>query len=1178
MALRPPALCLVVRLAGAWRWYRRVLVAAVVPVALSIAQPVVQVSLPIALGSFAAPAHAYDCDNDGDPWDTYDPYECTNLPPPSNAPSNYPPPETCLAADPVDCSSGLFLHERTDFYVRDVIPLVVQRTHVSMDTLSRSFGIGASLSYDMFLVTDYLSYVDLILPNASRIHYNCGVTICVALGASNPTYAGSIVTPSVSKFSLRLKDGTVLVFSLYVASNTHSGGLDSITDRFGNKVSLARDGTGNLTRITSPNGRHLNFQYDSSNRYTSITDDSGRQVTYSYNTDGTLQSVTDPLNQVESYTYDPLTLNMLSVTDKRNNFMVRNVYYAGTGNTALDGRVKQQTYADGSTTNIAYTFAPDGTLTYTDVTDERGMVRRTVFDTSGHATTVFLGLGQAIQQQSTMVRDPVTHLVMQSTDALGRTTQFSYDINGNITQRVDLFGTAQATTWNYNWDLLYNVPLSITDPLNHTATFKYDSLGNLIEFDDALSNKTTHSYRPDGQLQSISRYPGIATAGTVLTTSFGYINGTAQSVTDALGRTSVFDVDALGRVTGTRDAAGQLWTTSYDALDRVTSQCDPMGRCATQHFDGNNNLTQFIKGATQRDFSYDARNRHVQEGRGATVETTLSYSPDYLHTTLTEASGRTVSTTTDVLGRTTTVQYLGSVTNPPRRTRNYAWDGANRLQSVADSTAGTISYTYDNRFDSVASESGPAGTVSYGYYANGLRSTLTPSGGSQVSYQYDAANRLIGLSQAAGTGAAQPATVQNIALNYDNANRRRQLTLANGLKLGYAYDNADQLTAMSWTTAAGLAAGDLSYTYNALGQRTSLSGSLARLLASTPVALAVGADGRLASENAVPLVHDSNGRFTQDAQYTYVWNELGLLSEIHTLGSGALRASFSYDALGRRLAKTIDGQTTRYLHDGDNPVQIQDGSGTPSVNLLAGGIDEWFARTTGGQTQTYQSDALGSVLRLSDAQGNKLVDYTYDAYGATASDALANTNGFQYTGRENDGLGLYFYRARYYKPVWGRFISQDPIGLAGGENLYAYVGGNPLQWIDPLGLDQTMCFFPNAANGFGHEGIGPTADKTEGFYPDPNSTGFDRLSGPGAVLPDSLAEMGEQKVCKTIKTSPDQDKKIADFIAQRRANPGKYSFLNRNCSHFVSDALRAGGVPTTRTGIPGVGRQHWPTN
>jgi RHS repeat-associated protein len=87
-----------------------------------------------------------------------------------------------------------------------------------------------------------------------------------------------------------------------------------------------------------------------------------------------------------------------------------------------------------------------------------------------------------------------------------------------------------------------------------------------------------------------------------------------------------------------------------------------------------------------------------------------------------------------------------------------------------------------------------------------------------------------------------------------------------------------------------------------------------------------------------------------------------------------------------------------------------------------------------------------------DATGNKVVDYTYDhPYGNTSADATVD-NSFQYTGRENDGTGLYYYRARYYSPILARFISSDPIGLDGGINVYAYVDDDPISGIDPGGL------------------------------------------------------------------------------------------------------------------------------
>ena len=191
----------------------------------------------------------------------------------------------------------------------------------------------------------------------------------------------------------------------------------------------------------------------------------------------------------------------------------------------------------------------------------------------------------------------------------------------------------------------------------------------------------------------------------------------------------------------------------------------------------------------------------------------------------------------------------------------------------------------------------------------------------------------------------------------------------------------------------------------------------------------------------------------------------------------------------------------RYLHDGANPIQLQDAAGTPTENLLAGSIDEWFARTTAGQTQSYLTDGVGSTLRLTDAQGNKLTDYTYDAYGTTSADS-ASTNHFQYAGRESDGFGLYYNRARYYKPSWGRFISQDPLGLVGGDNLYAYVGGNPISRIDPTGegwkeILQAIGILSGLA---GTPGIGPDTphDPMQPSQQSPANPG----AAPGRQLPD----------------------------------------------------------------------------
>jgi RHS repeat-associated protein len=96
--------------------------------------------------------------------------------------------------------------------------------------------------------------------------------------------------------------------------------------------------------------------------------------------------------------------------------------------------------------------------------------------------------------------------------------------------------------------------------------------------------------------------------------------------------------------------------------------------------------------------------------------------------------------------------------------------------------------------------------------------------------------------------------------------------------------------------------------------------------------------------------------------------------------------------------------------------------------------------------------APGATVGLVGSGGTIGTSYTYQPFGATTVND-ANSNPYQFTGRENDGTGLHFYRARYYNPTFQRFVAQDPIGFAGGFNAYAYANDSPISFIDPLGLD-----------------------------------------------------------------------------------------------------------------------------
>jgi RHS repeat-associated protein len=177
-----------------------------------------------------------------------------------------------------------------------------------------------------------------------------------------------------------------------------------------------------------------------------------------------------------------------------------------------------------------------------------------------------------------------------------------------------------------------------------------------------------------------------------------------------------------------------------------------------------------------------------------------------------------------------------------------------------------------------------------------------------------------------------------------------------------------------------------------------------------------------------------------------------LLFELKGSVPFSVMGSFVYDAMGRRESKSIGGAATNFLYDGQNMEQELIGA-TPTANYLTGdNIDEVFSRSTSGGTQIYLSDNLGSQLALTSSAGAIQTSYTFEPFGNTTTTGTTSTNPLQYTGRENDGDGLYYNRARYYSPVYGRFISEDPLGVAGGINPYAYVLENPISGYDPLGL------------------------------------------------------------------------------------------------------------------------------
>ena len=968
----------------------------------------------------------------------------------TNPPADGPTPGSCSqGGDPVDCSTGLFMHSAVDLSVSDVLPVEVSRIYRQKDTTSRAFGIGANLSYAMSLYTSSASflppYVELVMADGGRIRFpaQSGSSIDDALwkNSDSPTaFQGAVLSQDTTthQFKITLANKTTLFFA------PHSpNALVGIADRNNNRISITLAGgtSGNISQVTSPNGRYIKFTYDGQGRITQAVDNDGRMVQYGYDASGRLETVTDPDNKIERYSYDS-SHRMLTVTDRRNNLMVTNHYDA-------NGRVSQQDMADGSWF-FAYTLDGNGKVTQTDITDPRGYVRRDTFNSAGFITQQTFALGQPEQQTYTYQLDG-RNLAQLVTDPLGRQTKLTYDGAGNLSTLTRLFGTANAVTDSWIYSSTFQQPVRYTDPLGHQTNYGYDTLGNLTSVRDALNHQATIGVDAQGMPTSMTDPLGHQR-------QVSYIGGDASRATDGLGNVASFFTDGLGRVQNMADSLGNTTNIAYDAVGRVAQMTDPLGNGAVYHYDGNGNLLTVLdpRALTAHVMTYDALNRmHTYTSPSGGTETFEHDALGNLSSRL-DRRNQTTSYVYDPLNRLKHVAY------PDGSTLDITWDAGNRATDFIDSVNGTVHRVYDG-LDRLKEETSPQGHLTYGYDAAGRRQTLTVDGQSQpIVYSFDDSNRLTQVSQGGNV----------VGFGYDAADRRTSVTLPNGVAGIFGYDNDDQLTSITYDKGATHIA-DATYSYDAAGRRIGASGSLVRPLLDPVFASATHDPGnRLSTMDAASFTYDNSGNLTASSAglpwSSLTWNARDQLT-------GTSRGSvFAYDALGRLTSRTAGSATTNYLYDRYNALTVNG-----DVMLRGLGTDELQAQSTSSGVVSHLTDAHGSSVMLTDASGAIATLHSYSAYGTSGT--IGSGGGpatvdsqFQYAGADYDPTDhLYYLRNRYLAPDLSRFISEDPAGLEGGINLYSYADGDPVFYLDPYGLwaygDPLPDWLVNGAAGFGDD-------------------------------------------------------------------------------------------------------------
>lgn len=1009
------------------------------------------------------------------------------------------------AGDPIDLKTGRFSYQETDIAINDVVPVELGRSYRPSDRVKREFGYGTSagFAYRISMKNSNYSELQLVMPNGTPLVFK-QISGSGAYGSwrydGKQSISGAILaSESINgyKYRLTMRNGAQMVFEAHSPNR-----ILWSQDRYGNKTEYIYD-AGRVSRIMSPNGRYLDLEYDTQNRIVAASDLLGTTWRYEYNAQGLLAKVIYPDSTFRRYEYQSwgsgttLQHRLSALYDQRGNRVLLNEYEETLRGTtpATTGRVIRQTLADGAVYQIQYDHV-DGSTLGTLVTHPDGSKRRVVFGDGIYPISDALAYGTPLEQEYRFERDTEGRMTARI-DPLGRRTEYQYDTFGQLTRIVLLAGTPKALTSRIAYTAEGQVA-SLTDPLERTTRLEYNQ-GCLSRATNTLGNSSFFTCNSAGQRETAT--DPLSNTGIAY-----YIGGEIAAISDPLGRNVAFRYDALGRPIASQGADGQVARTEYDALGRMVKTVGPDGGITEMAYDANNNVTDVLlphqAGIT---YEYDSRDRVIKRTDSLGQSESWTYDPMGRVLTYTDRRQFTTQYTYDRLGRreTTTYHDGSAVTS--------SYDIGNRRLSLVDSVSGALSWQYDD-FDRIVEVASPQGVISYGYDAVGRRTSMVADTQPMVEYRYDLADRLIRILQGS----------EVVDFAYDASDRLTGTTLPNQIKTAYVYNTASELTGIAWGHDGQEALGSLGYGYDNMGRLTAQTGTYApdsRPLASTGTN-AFDDNNRQTQYNGQSLSYDASGNLIGDGARSYEWNSRNQLVQIKQ--GAAIIAKYNYDALGRRISKIENGQVVTYLYDRLNAVQeTRDAVINP---ILTGpGIDQRFARNEGSTRTYFLVDHLGSTRALVDTVGNVINRYDYDPYGAPTQTAAGFTNPYQYTGRERDGTGLYYYRARYYHPGMGRFISDDPIGLSGGINGYAYVGGNPLSFIDPKGLSSTSaCANPANAAACAEAGIG-AAPKP---LPPPGLKGpaaaiwcwfLDCVQGPGQ----QNSEAGENP--KECPTAPDTE-------------------------------------------------------
>jgi RHS repeat-associated protein len=999
------------------------------------------------------------------------------------------------SAEPISTGNGNYFYQHADITVPGRgLPMIFSRTYNAQDTYSGPLGANWTHSYNVILATSSAGAV---------IKWGDGhgetFTLSGSVYVPPPGVHSSLIANTDDTFLLTLKNQTKFVFSA-------SGSLASISDRNGNTIRLSYDGSGNLIQITDTVGRVLSISYDPSNRITQILDPIGRKSLFGYDSSNNLVSATDPAGGVTQYAYDN-NHRVVLITLPNGNTLLQNTY-------DTQGRVMSQKNGRGFAWTYAYGSPAAGQTT---ITDPRGNTTIHIYDSLLRIVAITDALSNTTaftydsQNNRTSVTDANHHIstftydsqgnllsaadpnggigvftydglndLLTATTPKGNTTIFTYDSVGNLTALRNALGNTTRFAFDLNGQLAVK-----TDANNHATSFTYDSAGNLAQITDALGHKRTLAYDAVGRLTSATDANGHT--GTV---TFDVLNRIIK-IADPLGNATQFGFDAVGNLLSLTDANSHTIGYGYDAVNNLVSVTDALGHVTQYSYDSANNRTA-LKNAKLNTtaFAYDALNRltSVSDPLGNTMAYVYDAVGNLAQTT--DANSTTNRFTYDALNRLTGISYGDG------KSVLYVYDPDSHRLSMTDSI-GKTTYAYDANSHLISVTAPGNKTVNYTYDAIGNRIGLQYPDTKNLSYGYDAANRLINVTDW---------QLKITSYIYDPANNLVKTAYPNGASVSFSFDAASRLTNVINTASDGKPILNLAYTLDPVGNRTALSTNGIMTLFGYDVIneLLSAQQGQLNSiwaydaignrtQQVLPTgiknyTYDSADRLLQAGTRSFTYdqngNELSATDGLngipilytydatnHLISARAgtkINSSFVYDGDGNRVAQTIKKGTYAYVNDvaAQLPVVLQESGPDGQITYARGiGLIEEFSSSF---NYFYHPDGLGSTIALSNNKGEQETGYTYDPWGnvlSSGSDDIGEKNKFRFTSEAQDPeTQLYYFRARYYDPSIGHFISRDPLSIA--DQPYSYAFNNPLLFVDPLGLFSWPESFGQAELGF----------------------------------------------------------------------------------------------------------------